>query len=185
VPTPAAPSFRTLEGTLIGFNDDEAQGQTTAALHTFLRPGSYRIEASSFTPGEVGSYTLASQAITQPITDCVDTWTMSGVTIRQGLSATDCRLGDQNGNEYYDDLFYVVVLAGQSLTVTLTSTEFDAYLEVYDANGGFFFVAADDNGAGGKDARITFTADRNSFFLLLPSSAGARQTGAYTLTVGS
>jgi hypothetical protein len=178
-------AIRTLEGTLVGFNDDEMQGQTTAALRTFLRPGTYRIEASSFTAGEIGTYTLASEAITQPITGCVDAWTMSGVVIRQDLSATDCKLGDQNGIEYYADLFYVVVLAGQSLTATLASTDFDAYLEVYDANGGFFFVAADDNSAGGTDARITFTADRNSFFLLLPSSAGARETGAYTLTVGS
>lgn len=76
---------------------------------------------------------------------------------------------------------------GERLTVTLRSTDFDSYL-VVGTRGGRHGVgnalARDDDGGGGRDARIDVTLPGDGEFVIRVNPLGAG-TGAYTLEVMS
>jgi hypothetical protein len=74
--------------------------------------------------------------------------------------------------------------AGETLTVTLRSTDFDAYLEVgWITPSGPQTLAADDDGAGGTDARIVFTPPADGEYLVLVTTFSAAERGDFVLSV--
>jgi hypothetical protein len=63
----------------------------------------------------------------------------------------------------------------------MQSTSLNAYLQLYNVNG--TVVAEDDNGVGGQDAAITYTALEVSRYTIYATTASPGGTGAYSLTV--
>ena len=86
-----------------------------------------------------------------------------------------------------DDSFYDMwtyrAQAGESVKITLRSSDFDAYLAVGRMDGDEFESdETDDDGAGGTDAEVKMTVPRKPGFITsgsIRSSAGEK--GAYTL----
>lgn len=71
------------------------------------------------------------------------------------LNATDRTLAD--GSRY--DCFNLLAAAGESVVITLRSTEFDAYLSITDGTdcNNPVAIGTDDDSAGGSDAQIRMT----------------------------
>lgn len=104
-----------------------------------------------------------------------------GQTVTGRLTSGSPTLDD--GSHY--ELFRLRLREGQRVAVTLRSDDFDAYLAV----GRFADVECqedcetDDDGAGGRDARLTYRAERSGTFTIRVNTLSEGETGDYTLTV--
>ena len=84
----------------------------------------------------------------------------------------------------YVDRWTIAGEAGDVVTVTMRSTELDAYLIAAEAVGSSFdFLAQDDDSGGGSDAEIRLELPHTGTFVILANSYAARETGAYSLEV--
>ena len=71
---------------------------------------------------------------------------------------------------------------GQQVTVDMTSDDFDAFLDI----NGQGLLLFDDDGGGGCQARITFTAPQDGLYRVVASPGlFSRMTGQFVLRVGS
>lgn len=99
-----------------------------------------------------------------------------GSTASASLTTVDCRL---NSGEYID--FYSVNLpTAQAVAFNMSSTAFDTWLELYDANGNILAVN-DDAGAATTNAAVRVFAPSGNYFLAA-TSFNASTTGAYQLS---
>jgi hypothetical protein len=164
-------------GPLLAFSDDD-NTSTNSAIRILVASGSYVIGANSFSPGQTGQYTISSAITSSNVTNCVDVWLSRGVQTNQQIEATDC-----NRNGFFIDGYFLVLQAGQSVTITQSSTAVDAYLELLDLTG--TVVAFDDDSGGGSDARITYTSTVAAIYVVGAETFTIGETGAYTLSVSA
>jgi hypothetical protein len=169
------------DGTVIAENDDETETSFNSGIRALLPAGNYLLGAGSFEPAVTGNYNLSSQVVSTDNTGC-DVWfVIRGVTTSQSLASSDCQFS-QASTPFYTDRYFVLLRAGQSITITMSSTAVDSYLELDRLSGGR--VAQNDNrDATTKDARIMFTATATDYYVIFARSAIASQTGAYSLDV--
>ena len=89
--------------------------------------------------------------------------------------------GDQTQVEdsyRYDD-YAVTARAGQRFEAILRSGAFDAYLEVFPADGTAAALASDDDGLGeGTDSRLRFTAPEAGTYILRARPLSGLEGGA-------
>lgn len=188
--TQTAPSFDAYlevtdaSGTLIAFSDDVSASDSNSELRAFLTPGEYVVVASGYGPSDVGDYTLSAAIEESAVTDCLfNVWTVPSTEIEQDLSSSDCNLSDAAGTVYYADPYLVHLQEGESLTATQVSSDVDPYLELYALTADGFVYIDFNGGNGGTEASLTYTAPVTGAYLVLPSSLGGAETGAYRLTI--
>ncbi|MEO8580896.1 MAG: Ig-like domain-containing protein [Gemmatimonadales bacterium] len=171
-------------GALVGVNDDSSATNRSSLLKVIVTAGNYTIAANSYLPNEVGHYTLASAASGAEVTNCEDVFVVIGITSPQSLQTTDCNDG---GLGSYSDDYVIFVAAGQKLTVTMSSSTVDSFLEIHADGSGIPAASNDDIDFTTKDARIVFTApttpQAGAFYVVKARSTAAGVTGAYTLTL--
>jgi len=168
-------------GVPIGVNDDDFYTHAQdSRLKALLPAATFTLAASSYDAQDVGTYSLTSTPTSSSIDNCEDDFIMRGVTVAETLTATDC----VNSGFYSDDL-YIFLAAGQSVTVTMSSTDFDAFLEMYSLSGTTVTVVAsnDNKDSTTTDAQVTFTATTSAFYLIAPTTKVSGALGAYTLVV--
>jgi hypothetical protein len=104
-----------------------------------------------------------------------------GTTVNGTLTTSDCRLtyqGSQFGE--YVDQYGFTLESSRTVTVTMTSTQVDAYLIIWNrANGQI--VDEDDDGAGGTNARIVRMLPAGNY-VIGATTYDAGETGSYTLS---
>jgi hypothetical protein len=100
-----------------------------------------------------------------------------GQTVTGTLTTTDCTLEDGS----YVDFWKFQGDAGQNVTVTLRSNDFDSYLFLLDPNPEA--VAEDDDSAGGSDAQIIYTLNGAGEWNIGANSLQGNQTGSYSVTL--
>lgn len=167
------------DGTPIAENDNADGTTTNSSIKVFLPSGDYVLGASSHAAGAVGSYSLASSVTTADVANCETVYVVSGLTATQNITSSDCV--DSSG-PYYGDAYWIYLKAGQTLTVSMSSTAFDAYLTLYDASGAV--KATNDNQASGTtDAQIVYTAPTAGYYQIFANTALPSQFGGYTLTI--
>jgi hypothetical protein len=161
-------------------DDDDGAGGTNARLHlTLERPGTYAIQANSFSAGQTGSYTLMLEPARTSSTPGIPSIGL-GETVNGRLDPSDPRLPD---NSHYD-LFLYRGRPGEQVVVTLRSADFDAYLTGGRYSGGVFEAdQRDDDSGGGTDAQLVGTVGPGGVYAIRANSLGAGETGRYTLTV--
>ena len=93
------------------------------------------------------------------------------------LSTADCRLNDGS----YVDLFQFSGVAGQTVTIDMTSTAFDTYLFLLDPTP--VAVDGNDDFGGSTNSRIVFTLTATGTWTVGATSLGANQLGAYALNL--
>jgi len=80
------------------------------------------------------------------------------------------------------DIWMYQGTAGQSITIDLTSNDFDCYLQLLNASGNR--LADNDDFGGSLNSRITFTIPANAQYqIVVNTTGGARRIGLYTLWV--
>ena len=177
----------TSTGAVVGVNDDINPGVIRdSRLKVIVLAGSYIIGANSFDAGEVGNYSLSSSASTDQVTNCEDAFVMRGISTPQSLQNTDCNTTPTTpATGFAYDEYVVFLAAGQSITVAMTSSAVDSYLELRTDGGLAPVVSNDDATTTTKNAQITYTATSTTagFFIITAATKVAGVTGDYTLTV--
>ena len=167
------------QGAILAEDDDHsntvgaAYYDASARVEQTVGAGTYTIVATSFLPATTGSYQLS----VGPGLPCPEEATIAlpSITNQALASADDCSY-----NGFYADVYVVRVSSTSTVTFTATSLALDAYLTLYDPSGNI--LQEDDDGAGGTNARITFSLVP-AWYVIEVSSALQGQTGGYTLTV--
>jgi hypothetical protein len=165
-------------GTLIGLNDDVGSDTTRSAIKAILPAGNFIFAANSFSPGVTGAYSISSQASSAHITGCEDVFTVRSVSTSQSLQSTDCALNGIFGDEYV-----IVLFAGQPVTVTMTSSDVDSYLEIHSASDLTILASNDDSDATTRNATVVFTPTTSDFYVITARTNTPGATGAYSLTI--
>lgn len=104
-----------------------------------------------------------------------------GQTLSGALASTDCALQDGS----FMDLYQIAVTANGRLQIDVASAAFDAYLILFlrNADGTRVAVGADNNSAGGTNARITRDVVAGETYLIGANSLLANMTGPYQVTL--
>jgi hypothetical protein len=164
------------DGSLLALNDDIDDSGSPSEVRVLMPAGAYGLLPGAYRPNVTGPYTLLSAPVSSDVTSCDEVWVVRGISTSQNLQATDCvRSG------FFSDRLDVFLRAGQTITLTMTSTAFDAFLELYDGPTRVAFN--DDFAAGSQNAQLSYTAPTDAFFSILPTSGTAGATGPYVLTV--
>lgn len=164
---------------VIAQNDNAGSTTHNSTIKAILPAGNFLVGANSLNPREIGAYNLTSTTTTDPVTNCEDVFAVPGISTDQSLQTTDC-----NQSGFYSDDYIVFLNTGQTVTVTMTSTAIDPYLELYEIRTGTSLVAANDDANGTtKNASLTYTANNLGYFFVKARTTSAGTTGAYTLTI--
>jgi hypothetical protein len=97
-----------------------------------------------------------------------------GTTVIGSLAATDCTFQDGTYVDYYG----FTLANPRQVTITLRSTDFDAYLVLFSSTS--TVIEQDDDDGGGSDAQIVRTLAPGTYFIA--ANSFEVETGAYTLT---
>jgi hypothetical protein len=166
------------DGFPIAFDDDESATSQNSRIKVFLPAANYSLGATSYSAGATGTYTISSASTSAAVTNCERVFAARGITTLQNLEATDCAF-----NGFYSDDVLVYLRAGQAITVTMTSSVFDAVLQLWDELGRQVAFNDDADPATSDNPLLTYTATADGFFFVVPTSAVAGVTGAYTLSI--
>jgi hypothetical protein len=174
-------------------SDDDSGGACHSRItFTFLETGSFHVVASSTGPRQTGVYTLRASESPGPTAgySCgamnpawLTQLPTEGRTLRLGelasgaLTANSPRAGDGARAEAWE----LEGRAGESVTLTLESDAFDAYLLV--TGPGLNDVLTDDDGAGDLDSQLTLRFPVDGTYLVVASSVHESAVGPYTLRV--
>jgi hypothetical protein len=152
------------------YNDDIRPDDLNSRL-VFIPPenGTYRVVVTSFKPGAVGAYTLsARKAVKEGKTKVV----------KDELQKTDKKNKDR-----YFKTHKVQLNRGSPYTIEMESQAFDTFLVLLDEKGQFLAENDDIVPGDTRRSRIDFTPKEDGTFIVVATSFGVQQTGAYTLTV--
>lgn len=104
----------------------------------------------------------------------------AGQTVSGRLDSSDYLRDD---GTYYDDWFYEG-RAGEQISVTQRSSDFDSWLLIGRVvNGVFQLEEFNDDDGGGNDARIDYTLPASGRYVIRVNVVGRGRTGSYTLRV--
>ncbi|MDQ3242465.1 MAG: hypothetical protein M3Q09_01895 [Gemmatimonadota bacterium] len=170
------------DGTAIGDNDDELDTGTNSAIKALLPAGNYLIGAGTFAPGVLGDYTISSTTAPSDVANCEVISVVKNVTTTQNIATTDCNLANAPATPIYSDKYVIFLNAGMSVTINMTSTTLDSFLQLVRPD--LLVVAQNDNiDATTKDSRITFTVTQTNYYAIFARSVPTTAVGAYTLTI--
>ena len=171
----------TPDGTPIGENDDEVESNTNSGIKALLPAGDYLLGPGSFNPGVTGGYEISSSTTSTDVAGCETVFVVKNVATTQNLATTDCNLGN-SAAPIYSDGYFIFLTAGASITINMSSSGLDSFLQLVRLDG--VVVAQNDNVDGTtKDARITFTVTQTNYYAIFARSVPTTSVGAYTLTI--
>lgn len=157
-------------------SDDDSAGSLNARIEDYSLPadGTYTIQAGSAFGGVNGSFTLSLESGA-----AVDATPIATATDQSPVTTSAIFSGTLSENQYSAS-YPFEGQAGDQVTFTLSSQDFDAYLILQDSAGKI--LAEDDDGGGGVNAQIAnFSLPSDGRYSLIATSANRAQTGDYTL----
>jgi len=155
--------------------DANGTAQTTVTLGNTIGPVVVRGTVGSVTPVTFNLAAIDPCSYAAPYT--------IGSTVNGALTTADCHEIIQNLGYYYD--FYDFTAASQQgLTVTMTSTAFDTYLDFYGGSdtAHFDFVGANDDLSQTSTNSFVQAIVGPGVYEFGANSSRSNATGAYTLT---
>jgi len=165
-------------------NDDEGGTDRSLISQTLTEPGEYQVLVTSYSEGETGPYELQVQfgGGTQSVATSSRQRDVSslatGQTITGRLEQGDGQLDDGE----YRDIYVFDGQAGQSVSIDMTSSEFDTYLALVVPTGDP--IQNDDYEGSTNRSRIDLTLRETGRFRIVATSYQAGNTGSYQLTLG-
>ena len=166
---------------VIAFNDDDFTAPvwtTNSKVKLLGGAGSFLVGATYLpgSPGQTGDYSLQTRPWTGAMTACEDVFILVGSSSNQHLDGGDCVRPDGR----WSDHAWIYLQAGEQIRVDMTASTFDAKLEIDGPNG---MLASDDNGAGGTNPRLSYTAPSKGYYVIAATAAAPNKGGDYTLAV--
>ncbi len=167
------------EGEIIESNDDGGSGTDSRATVTLPFTGAYIIEATAWEDDGEGSYTLSLRPEAIP-TSLVCSTIILGQSVVGELSTLDGSSSNRLGSQA--DCFTFSSSADERIAITLSSDEFDAYLNLLDEDGSI--LDFDDDGGSGTDSRIGgFNVSASTPYTIEVTAYDEAETGSYTLSL--
>jgi hypothetical protein len=190
-------------------DDDGAGGTDSEVLIRASANGMLEIRANSLMAEETGAYTLALEdrgenaqideededeyagVDEEPVADVGDEMEAMEIVgtptpVRLDRAAQG-ELGEddaQAADDSFYDLFSYRGRAGETITITLRSEDFDAFLSVgRRVDGRFEVMESNDDGEEGTDSELTITLPEAGEYLIRANSLFPEETGAYTLQI--
>jgi hypothetical protein len=168
--------------------DDNGCGPNSST-RVLLGPGNYVAGAGGYTydyngnpvGGVVGPYTLSSVVVPEDVAGCEQVFITRGVTTAQRIESTDCTATFRSAS-YFSDQFTIQLTAGQTYTISMSSADFDTYLELFQQWDGTT-VASNDDFGGTTNSQITFTPTVSGLYVINAATYLGDKTGAYTLVI--
>ena len=113
---------------------------------------------------------------------------MKNVTTTQSIDPADCLRSTPPAAPLYADDYLIFLRAGQSMTVTMTSIQVDAYLEIVQVDdlvqlNGAVVASNDNRDATTKDSELSYTAVTSAYYRIIARAGVTSQTGVYTLRI--
>jgi hypothetical protein len=175
-------------GAIAGVNDDLGTPECLTAtrppecqnsqLKILLPAGSFIVGSNSFDSNQTGAYTLTSASAPAHITNCETAFVLRGISSPQSLEASDCTINGILGDQYI-----LYLRPSQAVTISMSSAQFDSYLEIHLPNSTTILASNDDIDGTTKDARLNFTPQQEAFYVVAARTTTAGAAGAYTLGV--
>jgi len=143
-------------------------------LRSFYKPASAAAStrsastASTASTGKVELSALASRSLSVLHVGDQVTGTLTASSV--------LRTDDTYMNGYFYD-----ARAGEQVTATLRSSDFDSWLTMDQPDGAF--RKWDDDGGGGRDSQLTVTFPQAGRYLIVAGTVGKHTTGQYTLSI--
>ncbi len=171
-------------GFSVSNDDSPGRGTNSMIVVSVQNAGTYEVTATSYAAGEVGAYTLV-----------VDQWTpntqiggqatapTSEPGIRSGATNGSLDSGDNtlSSGELFDAFVYEGS-AGERLSITLRTDEFDPYLMV---RGPGVTEDNDDAVEGDLNSALGITLPSDGAYRIIATTYAPGEQGAYTLNVES
>ena len=171
------------DGRIIALNDDGGEGRNSQIVR-HLQPGAYTIEATTFSPGFTGNFTLEINTWRQNV--CIESLgDLSGTQTvsRTGTWARGC--DSVNRVARYAQYYSFTLTQDTIVTVDLTSptSGADPYLYLMQGAGtDGEIIAYDNNGGEGRNSRIAHALPPGAYTLQATTYA-VRSTGGFTLEI--
>jgi hypothetical protein len=163
--------------------DDDGLGEGTNSKLLFTLPaeGEYMIRARSLGDGATGPYTFVVNERAAG-TPSAPRAIRAGEELQGALADTDSELDD---GSYYD-VFTYAGQQGEEVTLTMTSSAFDTFLQFGRMSGGSFEeIATNDDGDDGTNSRLVVRLTQTGEYVIRANSLGGGRTGDYRLRVAS
>ncbi|NEQ42090.1 MAG: trypsin-like serine protease [Leptolyngbya sp. SIOISBB] len=161
--------------------DDDSAGELNARLVTTLpADGAYIIIANSFGQGEQGRYDLRLSEVGRSDVPDSPAPRTGTIILQESGSLTQGDAIAPDGTLY--DEFTFEGEAGQRVTITLESPEFDTYLAVADRSGNLV-ADNDDITLDNTNSEVSFTVPRSGPYLVIVNGYSQSDQGRYTLTI--
>ena len=179
-------------GPLRETNDDGAGGNDSRITVTLPHDGRYMIVANSLREGATGPYSLMVQSDrgsdrTRAGRGSAGTleelerrelpWVGAGQTVNGRLTDADFLRSDDNT---YADGFAYQARAGETITITMRSSDLDSWIVVDGPDG---FHETDDDSGGGNNAQLRITFPKAGRYVIVANAVRPGSTGSYTLTI--
>ncbi len=158
------------QGQVIAFDDDSGSDVNALVAVRLPEGGSYTLRATSFEPGSGGDYQLTYTLLPQ-----LD-WQAS----RAGRLQPGSQQHPDDGS--WMEEHAVAGRAGQLLIASMTSSDFDAFLQLLNPEGEV--MAWDDDQGGGSDALLVAFLPRTGTYTLRANTNKPGEQGAYLLLYG-
>jgi hypothetical protein len=172
----------TPEGATIAENDDETDTGTNSGIKALLPAGNYLLGPGTFAANVTGGYTVSSSTAPTDVANCEHVFVVKGISTSQNISTTDCNLAGPGGTPIYADGYLIFVTAGTSVTITMSSSIVDSFLQLVTLDGAL--ISQNDNiNSGTHDAQITFTATQSAYYAIFARTVPTTAQGPYTLTI--
>lgn len=154
------------QGRVIGFDDDSGPDVNALLAVRLPEGGTYTLRATSFEPESTGNYRL--------------TYVLTQIDWQQSLSGRlqEGSLQHPEDGSWMDE-YPIAARAGQILIASMTSSDFDAFLQLLDPSGEV--RAWDDDQGGGTDALMIAFLPRTGTYTLRANTHKPREEGAYRL----
>ncbi|MDB5667178.1 MAG: peptidase caspase catalytic subunit p20 [Alphaproteobacteria bacterium] len=166
-------------------NDDDGRSQTLNSRLVIELPedGSYRVSATSFSPGAMGAYRLA--AATPSAGERADSVQPAsaitlGSAVNGRLDRDDLRVADDK----FHDRYRLTGRRGERVRISVASPDFDTVLNLQGPDG--TTQSNDDSGDGGNvstNSRIDTVLAEDGDYVVSVTSFAANATGKYRLSV--
>jgi hypothetical protein len=167
----------------LGSDDDGGEGTNSRLTVTFPQYDRYTVRVRGFGGRVEGDYTLLLEshgAPEQPVSTDTVVGPVQAILYGAQVEGTLDGREDYTADGRYFDVYSFHGRAGETVTVSLQSADFDAYLFIAAARTGEK-VATDDDGGTGTDSEVTFTLPETGEYLIRATSLMPDEQGEYVL----
>lgn len=170
------------DGSMLTYNDDAESTRVSRIDYYHLSSaGTYTIVARSYANASGGAYELSLYAVEVPATETprpteapYPTGAGGGISIGQTINGY-LILGARDEWSFYGT-------AGTRVTITMTSSDIDSFLELWSPGGSI--LTDDDDGAGFPNAQIaSYRLPTTGTYIIVARAYGNHGEGPYTLTL--